>query len=159
MGIDMMGACVDRLHRETGFTPGVAMRSSRFLRTALLGFVSVAAGSVFQCVFAHTEHAGHAALACAVTLAALGLAPYRWVRAQPTVIGLHSSGLTLWSRTGDMRHTHIAGCAQWSGWLLALTLFGARGRRETLLVAADSVDADTFRQLAVQARRAAASHL
>ena len=33
--------------------------------------------------------------------------------------------------------------------------FDAHGRRETLLVAADSVDADTFRQLAVQARRAA----
>ena len=155
----MASACVDRPHRETGSTPGVAMRPSRFLRIALLGFVSVAAGSVCQCVFAHTEHAGHAAVACAVTVAALGLASYRWMRAQPAAIGLHSDGLTLWSRTGEMRHTRIAGCAQWSGRLLALTLFGARGRRETLLVAADSVDADTFRQLAVQARRAAASHL
>jgi hypothetical protein len=155
----MASAYVNRPHRETGSTPGVPMRPSRFLRGALLGFVSVAGASVFQCVFAHSEHAGQAAAACAATVAALGLASYRWMRAQPATIDLHSDGLTLSNRAGKLRHTHIAGCAQWSGRLLALTLAGTRGQRETLLVAADSVDADTFRQLAVQARRAAASHL
>jgi hypothetical protein len=155
----MARACVERPHRETGSTPVVAMRPSRFLLGAMLAFAGVAGASVFQCVFDHTEHAGHAAVACATTLAALGLASYRWVRARPSAISLRSDGLTLWNRTGEIRHTRIAGCAQWSGSLLALTLLGARGRRETLLVPADSVDADTFRQLAVQARRAAASHL
>ncbi|SAK48649.1 lipoprotein [Caballeronia glebae] len=135
------------------------MRPSRFLAGAMLGFIGVAGAAVFQCVFAHAEHAGHAAVACAVTLAALGLASCRWMRAQPSAIGLLSDGLALWSRSGEMRHTRIAGCAQWSGRLLALTLLDTRGRRESLLVAADSVDADTFRQLSVQARRAAASHL
>ncbi|SAK69501.1 lipoprotein [Caballeronia temeraria] len=151
----MAGACVNRPHRDAG----VALRPSRFLRGAMLGFAGVASASVFQCVFAHTEHAGHAAVACAVTLAALGLASYRWMRAQPSAISLSSGGVTVWNRTGAMRHTRIAGCAQWSGKLLALTLLDARGRRETLVVAADSIDADTFRQLSVEARRAAASHL
>ncbi|SAK42074.1 protein YgfX [Caballeronia ptereochthonis] len=155
----MAGARVDRPHRETGSTPGVAMRPSRFLRGAMLGFASVAGASVFQCAFAHTEQVGHAAVACAVTVAALGLASHRWLRARPAAISLHPDGLTLWSRGGDVRRTRIAGCAHWSGRLLALTLVCARGRRETLLVPADSVDADTFRQLAVQARRSAASHL
>lgn len=135
------------------------MRPSRFLRGAMLGLLGVASASVFQCVFAHTEHAGHAAVACAVTLAALGLASYRWMRARPVAIGLHPDGVTLFTREGETRHMQIAGCAQWSDLLLALTLSGVRGRRETLLVPADSVDAGTFRQLAVQARRAAASHL
>jgi hypothetical protein len=155
----MAGACVDRPHRETGSMPGVAMRPSRFLRGALLGFAGVAGASVFQCVFSHTEHAGHAAVACAATIAALGLASHRWMRAQPAAIGVQSDGVTLRNRDGALRHARIAGCAQWSDRLLALTLSGTRGRRETLLVPSDSVDDDTFRQLAVQARRAAASHL
>ncbi|SAL29667.1 lipoprotein [Caballeronia peredens] len=155
----MAGAYVNRPHRETGFVPGVPMRPSRFLRGVLILFAGVAGGSVFQCAFEHTEHAGHAAVACAVTLAALGLASYRWLRARPAAVTLHADSLTLWSRSGEARHTRVAGYAQWSGRLLALTLVGARGRRETLLVPADSVDADTFRQLSVQARRAAASHL
>ncbi|SAL74160.1 lipoprotein [Caballeronia arvi] len=151
----MASAFVDRPHGDGN----VAMRPSRFLRGAMLGLLGVASASVFQCVFAHTEHAGHAAVACAVTLAALGLASYRWMRARPVAIGLHPDGVTLFTREGETRHMQIAGCAQWSDLLLALTLSGVRGRRETLLVPADSVDAGTFRQLAVQARRAAASHL
>ncbi|SAK90841.1 lipoprotein [Caballeronia pedi] len=155
----MTGACVERPHRDTGSTPGVAMRPSRFLRVASIAFMAVAGAAVFQCVFAHAEHVGHAAVACAATVAALGLASYRWTRAQPRAISLRSDGLTIVSRSGETRHTRITGCAQWAGRLLALTLVDARGRRETLVVAADSVDADTFRQLSVQARRAAASHL
>jgi hypothetical protein len=151
----MTGARVNRPHRDEG----VAMRPSRFLLGAMFAFACVAGASVFQCVLAYAQHAGDAAVACAATLAALGLASYRWMRAQPSAISLHSDGLTIRSRTGEMRHMRIAGCAQWSGRLLALTLLDARGRRDTLVVAADSVDADTFRQLSVQARRAAASHL
>jgi hypothetical protein len=155
----MTGACVDRPHRETGSAPGVAMRPSRFMLGAMLGFAGVAGASVFQCVLAQAEHAGHAFVACAATLAVLGLASYRWVRAQPSTIGLLPDGLAIWNLSGEVRYTRIAGCAQWSGRLLVLTLLDARERRETLVVAADSVDAGTFRQLAVQARRAAASHL
>ncbi|WP_250476887.1 MULTISPECIES: protein YgfX [unclassified Caballeronia] len=155
----MAGAREDRPHREIGTTPGVAMRPSRFLLGAMLGFAGVVGASVFQCVLAHAEHAGHASVACAATLAVLALASYRWMRAQPSAIGLLSDGLTIRSRTGAVRYTRIAGCAQWSGQLLVLTVLDARERRETLVVAADSVDSDTFRQLSVQARRAAASHL
>ncbi|SAL65791.1 lipoprotein [Caballeronia cordobensis] len=151
----MASAFVNRPHGDAN----VVMRPSRFLAGAMLAFAAVASASVFQCVFAHTEHAGHAAVACGVTLAALGLASYRWLRARPVALGLHSDGLTLRERDGATRHLRIAGYAQWSDRLLALTLCGARDRRETLLVPADSIDTDTFRQLAVQARRAAASHL
>ena len=158
----MAGACVNRPHRETGSTPGVAMRPSRFLRGAIVGFIGIAGMSVFQCVFAHMQHSGHAAVASVATIAALGLLALGWMRRQPVALELHGDSLTLLNRTGrdqPMRHMRIAGCAQWSGRLLALTLLDARGRREALLVAADSVDAETFRQLSVQARRAAASHL
>nr|WP_244158585.1 protein YgfX [Caballeronia fortuita] len=92
-------------------------------------------------------------------LATLGLASYRWMRAQPSAITLLSDGLAISHRGGETRHTRIAGLAQWSGKLLALTLVDTRERRKTLLVAADSIDADTFRRLSVHARRAAASHL
>ena len=155
----MAGACVDRPHRETGSTPGVAMRPSRFLRGAIVGFIGIAGMSVFQCVFAHMQHSGHAAVASVATIAALGLFALGWMRRQPVALELHGDSLTLLNRMGQAHHTRIAGCAQWSGRLLALTLLDARGRRETLFVAADSVDAETFRQLSVQARRAAASHL
>jgi hypothetical protein len=155
----MASACVIRPHRDTGFAPGVPMRPSRFLRGALLGCVGIASAAVCQCVFAHTGHAGDAAVAGVVTVAALGVASYRWMRAQPAAVRVLSDGLTLWNRSGDLRAMRIEGCAQWSDRLLALTLATPRGRREALLVAADSIDAETFRQLAVQARRAAASHL
>ncbi|SAK88162.1 lipoprotein [Caballeronia hypogeia] len=151
----MASAFVNRPHGDGN----VALRPSRFLAAALLGFVGLAGAAVFQCVFGHTEHAGHASMAGAATVAALGLAGYRWIRAQPSAIRLHSDALTLWNRRGEARHARISGCAQWSGRLLALTLAGTGGKRETLVLAADSVDADTFRQLSVQARRAAASHL
>ncbi|WP_250513604.1 protein YgfX [Caballeronia sp. INDeC2] len=150
---------MDRPHRETGSTPGIAMRPSRFLLGAMLGFAGVVGASVFRCVFAHAEHAGHASVACAATLAVLALASYRWTRAQPSAIGVLSDGITIQSRTGAVRHTRIVRYAQWSGQCLVLTLLDARERRETLVLAADSVDAGTFRQLSVQARRAAASHL
>lgn len=52
----------------------------------------------------------------------------------------------------------IIGCTQF-GWLLALTLTEGHGKRRTLLIAADSIDADRFRQLAVSARRAARAYL
>ncbi|WP_321794412.1 protein YgfX [Caballeronia sp. J97] len=151
----MASVCVDRPHRDTC----VALRPSRFLRGAMAGFAGVAGASVFQCVFAWTAQAGQAAVMCAAALATLGLASYRWMRAQPSAISLLSDGVAIRSRAGEMRQARIAGCAQWSDRLLALTLVDARERRETLIVAADSVDADTFRQLSVLARRAAASHL
>ena len=117
-------------------------------------------GAVFQCVFAAgREHAGHAAVAGAVTVAALGLASYRWIRAQPAAISLHSDGVTLTNRTSEVRpyayrgmramerstaRTDALRCA-WKA-RNAARRGRLRGRRH-------------FRQLAVQARRAAASHL
>jgi hypothetical protein len=155
----MASARVNRPHRDTGFEPGSPMRPSRFMRAALGGFLAVACAAVFQCVFAHTEHAGHAAAACALTAAVLGWASYRWMRAQPLAMHLHADSLTLRHMGGRILHTHVTRAAQWGGWLLALRLTSTRGRTGTLLVAADSIDAETFRLLAVQARRSTASDL
>ncbi|MDR5878565.1 protein YgfX [Caballeronia sp. LZ032] len=155
----MTSARVIRPHRETGFVPGIPLRPSRFLRAALAGFLTLACATVFQCVFAHTDHAGHAAVACALTAAVLGLGSYRWMRAQPVALHLHADGLALLHADGGIRHARITRCAQWGGWLLALRLASAHRKAGTLLVAADWIDPETFRQLAVQARRSAASHL
>ncbi|MDR5779963.1 hypothetical protein QCE63_11085 [Caballeronia sp. LZ065] len=155
----MTSARVIRPHRETGFAPGIPLRPSRFLLAAHAGCLAVACGAVFQCVFAHTGHAGHAAVACALTAALLGLASYRWMRAQPKALHLHADGLTLQRPGGILCHVRIVRCAQWGGWLLALRWTSAHRKAGTLLVAADSIDAETLRQLAVQARRSAASHL
>jgi hypothetical protein len=49
----------------------------------------------------------------------------------------------------------IAGCSQWSGRLLILALADASGRSRAILIAADTLCADAFRELAVLGRRAA----
>ncbi|MDR5757695.1 protein YgfX [Caballeronia sp. LZ035] len=155
----MTSARVRRPHRETGFAPGIPLRPSRFLLAALACFLAVACAAVFQCALAHTGHAGHAAVACALTAAVLGLASYRWMRAQPRTLHLHGDGLTLRHTDGAISHRRITRCAQWGGWLLALRLTSAHRKAGTLLVAADAIDPESFRLLAVQARRSAASHL
>ncbi|KND61787.1 hypothetical protein BVER_05880 [Candidatus Burkholderia verschuerenii] len=150
----MASASVERPHRSEG----IAMRPSRFLRGALVAFVGIAGAAVFECVrgYAGGFDACVAAIAC---VAALGLGALRWMRRLPVAIDVHADTFTTWDRGGDARHWRIAGCAQWGGWLLALTLRAETGRTRTLLIAADSIDSDTFRQIAVSARRAARAYL
>ncbi|MDR5831762.1 hypothetical protein P9250_28270 [Caballeronia sp. LP006] len=154
----MTNASVDRPQRDAGTPPRIALRPSRFLQAALLGFIVVAGFAVFQCVHGHAG-AFDAFAASAVCVATLGLTARRWARRQPAAVGLHAEGLTVWDRAGNARYWRIIGCAQWSGRLLALDVSTEEKRREALLIAADSLDADTFRQLSVSARRAASSFL
>ncbi|VXC28139.1 conserved hypothetical protein [Burkholderia sp. 8Y] len=154
----MTGAHMNRPYGEAGAPPCIPIRPSRFLLGCVCGFIAVADAAVFQAVLPHVGllHAAVAALTC---LGGLGLAAGRWARRQPAAIGLHADGITVWDRAGHARYRRIVGCAQWSARLIALTLSSEKGRPRTLLVAADSIDSDSFRQLAVRARRAASAYL
>lgn len=154
----MSGAHENRPHWEAGTPPRVPMRPSRFLLVALGAFVALAGAAVFDCTADHFG-AWHGAVAAFFAVALLGIAASRWTRRQPAAISLHADGVTVWDRAGGAQYLAITGCAQWSGRLLALTVSSGKGRPSTLFVAADSIDPDAFRQLAVRARRAASAFL
>lgn len=148
----MTGACVERPYRDSR----IAMRPSRFLLAAMAVFIGVAGAAVFGCVLGHFG-LFHAVVVSSTSIAALSLAARRWWHAQPVAIESHADSLTTWDRSGEAHHWQIVGCAQLGGRFLALTL--ASNKKRTLLIAADSIDPDTFRQLAVHARRAAQAYL
>ncbi|WP_459722737.1 hypothetical protein, partial [Paraburkholderia sp. 2C] len=98
----------------------------------------------------------HAAVAALATLAVLGLAWAHDARRRPVSLKIGPDGLTAWNRAGQrVAQGRIAGFAQWSGWLLSVALVSDNGRSRTLLVTADMLCSDHFRELSVQARRAA----
>jgi hypothetical protein len=148
----MTGARVERPHRDSR----IAMRPSRFLLAAMAVFIGVAGAAVFGCVLGHSGVL-HGVVAGVICIAALSLAARRWWHAQPVAIESHADSLTTWDRSGEAHHWQIVGCAQLGGRFLALTL--ASNKKRTLLIAADSIDPDSFRQLAVHARRAAQAYL
>jgi hypothetical protein len=150
----MASVCTERPHRGEG----IAMRPSRFLLGALAAFVGVAAAAVFECVLGRGGPF-EASLAAFVCVAALGLAAVRWHRRQPAAIEGRNDSLMTWDRDGRASSWRITGCAQWGGRLLALTLIAENGTTRTLPIASDAIDPDTFRQLAVSARRAAQAYL
>ncbi|MFM0051315.1 protein YgfX [Caballeronia grimmiae] len=154
----MTGAQQHRPHREAGNLPRIPMRPSRFVLAALVVFIAIAGAAVFECIAGHFG-AFDGTVAALVVAALLGVGASRWRRRQPAAIALHADGLTVWDRADGAQYFSIIGCAQWSGRLLALTLSSGKNRPRTLIVAADAVDSDTFRQLAVRARRAASAYL
>ncbi|NIE64917.1 protein YgfX [Burkholderia sp. Ax-1719] len=91
--------------------------------------------------------------ACSLA-AAGGLAFAAWRRAQPAYIEIGIDRFAAFSRSGAcLMDGRLSGAAQWGGALLSLVV-EAGGQRRSLLVAADSVDAESFRLLAVAARSA-----
>lgn len=88
-----------------------------------------------------------------------GACAHAWQRKQPVAFRLGTDGINTWNRSGIAQYRRISGCAQWSDRLLALTLLSADGRASRLLIAADAVDHDIFRELAVRARRGAQAYL
>ena len=93
------------------------------------------------------------------TLRAGGACAHAWQRKQPVAFRLGADGITTWDRSRIAHYRRITGCAQWSNQLLALTLLSADGRASHLLFAADAVERDVFRELAVRARRGAQAYL
>jgi hypothetical protein len=130
------------------------LRASWMLRGATAGFIGIAVASVFQCVGARSG-VFDGVVAALVSLLVLILAARAWARRQPVAFAFASGGLTTWNRAGTAQYGQITGCAQWSGCLLALTLLSSGGTLAHVLIAADAVERDVFRELAVRARRGA----
>jgi hypothetical protein len=124
------------------------------LRGATAGFICVAAASVFQCVAARSG-CFDGAVAALVCLSILSLAARAWARRQPVAFRFASGGLTTWNPAGTAQYAQIIGCAQWSDRLLALTLLSADTGESCVLIAADAVGRDVFRELSVRSRRGA----
>nr|WP_245763258.1 protein YgfX [Paraburkholderia diazotrophica] len=92
----------------------------------------------------------------AAVFAILALAAVRHARNEPRAFKIGPDGMSVWSRMGILRaQGRIAGCSQWSDCLLMLSLGDEGGRSHRLLIAADMLERDLFRELAVLARRSA----
>jgi hypothetical protein len=142
------GAATHRGPAPTG-APLIALRSSAWLRGATLACILVAVAAVQACLASRfgVPQAVPVALA---TLALLTMVAARHWRNEPAAIKIGPDGLMAWNGAGNIvAQGRISGCSQWSGRLLVLALAGAHNRSQMLLIAADSLSADAFRELAV----------
>jgi hypothetical protein len=133
----------------------IVLRQSVLLYAATAAFIAIAVAAVFTTLMSRVGWP-HAAVASLATLAVLCLAWLRDARRRPASLKIGPDGLTAWNRAGQpVAQGRIGGSAQWSGWLLSVALVSDNGRSRTLLVTADMLCSDLFRELSVQARRAA----
>jgi hypothetical protein len=131
----------------------IVLRQSAVLRIAVSVFVLVASTAVFTSVLARAGMF-QAVLPSVTVFMLLALCAVRYERKQPRIIETGPDGWWVRDTTGQpAAHGRIAGCAQWSDWLLILVLVTGTGRRRPLLVVADALAADAFRELAVAGRR------
>jgi hypothetical protein len=122
---------------------------------ATVAFIVVAVAAVGTTLAAHFAFVD-AAVAGLVTLAVLCTALAHSERCRPAALKIGPDGWSVWTRAGRrIAQGRVAGCAQWSGWLLSIALVGDNDRTHTLLIAADMLPPEPFRALAVEARRAA----
>jgi hypothetical protein len=118
-------------------------------------FIAIAAAAVWTTLAARVA-LPHVAAAALVALAVLCTALARYDRRRPASLEIGPDGLAAWNRAGEpIARGRIAGGAQWRGWLLSIALVGDNGRSNTLLIAADMLGPEPFRELSVRARRAA----
>ncbi len=137
-----------RLH-----APRHAVRASWTMRAALLLGLAVACAA-FHTALAPWFGAWHAVAPALALGAAGGLGFAAWCRAQPAFIEIGTDRFAAFARSGAcLADGRLIGASQWGAALLALVVEEG-ARRKTLLIAADSVDAETFRVLAVTARSA-----
>ena len=122
---------------------------------ATVAFILIAVAAVQVCLAARLG-ALQAARGALAAPALLTPGAWRHSRAEPGTLKIGPDGLAVWNRAGDiLAQGRIAGCSQWSGRLLILALAGASGRSRALLIAADTLPAGAFRELAVLGGRAA----
>jgi hypothetical protein len=120
--------------------------------TTVCVLIAVAA---FQACFAARLGALQALPAGLATLALLTLAQRRHWRSAPVAIKIGPDGIIAWNQAGEVvAHGRVTGCSQWSDRLLVLALTDTRGHSRPLLIGADSLSADAFRELAVLGRHA-----
>lgn len=133
----------------------IALRRSVAIWAALAVFILAATSAVFACLASHLG-AGQAVPLTLAVWVWLTLCALRYGRAQPVALKIGADGLSVWGRTGALlAHGRIAGCSQWSGRLLILAVMPDQGGPRTLLLAADTLPAPVFRELAVLGRRGA----
>lgn len=131
------------------------LRRSVAMCAALGAFVLMATGATYICFASHLGVWQAVPLTFAVW-ALLTLCAVKHEHAQPVALKIGPDGLSIWNRAGSLlTQGRIAGCSQWSGRLLVLTLAPDHGRARTLLLAADALPASVFRELAVLGRRGA----
>jgi hypothetical protein len=134
----------------------LALQRSVAMRAALAAFVLVATAAVYTSA-APRWGALDAACLAAAAFALLMLGGAAHERRQPASLKIGPDGLTAWTRAGDILvRGRIVGCSQWTNLLLVLAVAGDKGYPKPLLITADALGADSFRQLTVQGRRGAA---
>ncbi|CAB3794888.1 hypothetical protein LMG28688_03999 [Paraburkholderia caffeinitolerans] len=134
--------------------PRIVLRPSWALHALLLAGVLIATAAFFTTLAPWLG--AWRALPPALALGAAGLLAFQaWRRAQPAFIEIGADRFAAFARTGaQLVDGRLLGASQWGAALLALVVEEG-GRRKTLLVAADSLGAETYRILAVSARAAA----
>ncbi|RKP52047.1 protein YgfX [Trinickia fusca] len=140
---------------QTGAPRKVALRRSFILRALTFAFVAIASAAVHAVVAPRGGTVAALALALA-TCAALMLGWRCHERRQPAMLEIASSGIAAFDDAGRaLLRGRIAGGAQWARWLLVLAVVPDSARRVMpLVLAADALPADIFRELAVRARHA-----
>lgn len=140
-----------RVH--TPRTPRIALRPSWVLQVLLLAGISIAS-LAFYTTLASWLGAWRALPPALALGGAGGLAFAAWRRAQPAFVEIGIDRFAAFARSGSaLVDGRLIGSAQWGGALLSLVV-EAGGRRRNMLIAADSLDAESFRLLAVSARSA-----
>ncbi|WP_429484963.1 hypothetical protein [Paraburkholderia youngii] len=147
-------------------TQRIALRRSVAMRAAAGAFVLIATLAVYTCLAPRLGAWQAAALTLAVA-AVLALCAARHDAAQPTALHIAMGEISAWNRAGELlARGRVVGCAQWSSRLLVLALAPESGRRRglmraplgrtrSLLLAADALPPNVFRELSVLGRRAA----
>jgi hypothetical protein len=134
--------------------PRISLRPSLTLLFILAAGIGMATASVWT-VLAPWLGALRAIPLTLAFLAACCLAVAAWRRSQPASIEIGPDSFVAYSRGGArLLQGHLAGASQWGASLLALAVRAGK-RRATLLVAADAIKPEAFRELAVRARCAA----
>ncbi|MFX1672828.1 hypothetical protein PWR63_11210 [Paraburkholderia sp. A2WS-5] len=133
--------------------PRIALRPSRALQALLLAGVLIATTAFFTTLAPWLG--AWRALPPAFALGAAGMLAFQaWRRAQPAFVEIGADRFAAFARSGaQLVDGRLLGASQWGAALLALVVEEG-GRRKTLLLAADSLDAEIFRILAVSARGA-----
>jgi hypothetical protein len=147
--------------RETAWAAGesesrcIALSRSVAVRAATLAFALVAALAVHGVIEPRGGSVTAIALSAA-TFGALALATLAHERRQPAALVIEPGGVAAYDRSGAVIFRgRIVGCAQWANRLLMIAVRPEGGARAVpMLVAADALPAEAFRDLAVRVRHA-----
>jgi hypothetical protein len=132
----------------------VVLRRSVALSVAMVVFALIASCAVYTVSVSRCGIV-QALWFAAATLSVLTLGMLAHERRRPAVLKIGPDGIAALNRAGAVTLAgRIVGFSQWTGLLLVLAVAGrdGRGRIAPLLIPADSLSPDSFRELAVKAR-------